>query len=171
MERNIEPLFASVVESLEASAGNFIHPTYGIGAGLNCKLIGEDMDILANNLCNLFLPKLYIMLIIFGCLSFAILISLCFLTCSVSRHFDQWLKKEGNQEVQSGSDEAPAKSQPAKSRIPTAFSSRDILSERDKELNDNKVLNSNGSDDTKKLDLRQTFKPAHRRDRYKKRGV
>ena len=169
LDRNIEPLFDSVIMNLESSAGSFINPRTGIGAGLGCKLIGEDMDILANNVCNMFLPNVYIMLIIFGCLSFAILLSMCFLTCSIARHFDHWIQVNGNVAVKSDSDESPAKSQASKARTATAHSrvptgsSREILADAEKEINDDKP--------ERKLELKQDLKPAHRRDRYRKRTL
>lgn len=71
-----------------------MHPTFGVGAGLSCKLIGEDMQMLSDTVCNRMLPQLYIMLVILGVVSFALMFTLCFLTCSTVRHYDQFLIDE-----------------------------------------------------------------------------
>lgn len=40
LNRDISPLFDSVIERLQVSAPDFMHPKYGVGAGLSCKVVG-----------------------------------------------------------------------------------------------------------------------------------
>lgn len=65
-----------------------MHPIYGLGAGLRCNVIGEDLQIFADNVCGLLLPRVHTMLIITGCLSFGLLLLLCCMTCTVARVVD-----------------------------------------------------------------------------------
>lgn len=140
------------------------------------------MQILANNACGRMLPNIYIMLIIFGVIAFAILVGLCFLTCSVSRNTDKWVQQNGrNAAVKSESDQAAsapksprsrtaAQSKAAQSRVNTG-SSREILADVEREDKDI-AKNYNGTGPSgEKLQLKMHMKPAHGRARYRARNM
>jgi hypothetical protein len=59
---------------------------YGLVAGLNCKVIGEDLGILVNSLCVSNFNTFYISRIAMGLVSFGILFSTCFITCVTMRY-------------------------------------------------------------------------------------
>ena len=131
-----------------------MHPTFGVGAGLSCSLIGEDMEVMSNTVCNRMLPQLYIMLVILGVISFAIMFTLCFLTCSAVRHYDQYMQEDEEGEAVgsgsgSGSNSDEENKQTEKSKANTeksnvkrsinnpglASSSREILEVQEEEAN------------------------------------
>jgi hypothetical protein len=76
---------------------NLTDPTYGMLAGLNCKLFGDDFTTFQNVICGSFYNNLYTIRLTFGIAAWGLLFAMCCITCSGVRHFKQIGKVKGNQ--------------------------------------------------------------------------
>jgi hypothetical protein len=87
---SISTLFSNVVTSLDATLSGIVDPKYGLIAGLNCLLIGEDINDLLNTLCVSNFNTIYLTRLVMGIPSFGILFALCCIICSGRRHQKQF---------------------------------------------------------------------------------
>ena len=72
-------------------------PTYGVLAGLNCQIFGQDFLAFQNAICGSFYNSLYTLRLTFGIAAWGLLFALCCTVCSGVRHFKQMGKARGNQ--------------------------------------------------------------------------
>jgi len=84
---NINTLFNNVITTLDATVSGVIDPQYGLVAGLNCLLIGEDIKTFVSTFCVSNFNTVYLTRLVMGISSFGILFSLCCIVCSGVRHF------------------------------------------------------------------------------------
>jgi hypothetical protein len=82
----IPPLFSDILTSM-SSINNLIDPNYGILAGLNCSLLGEDFTRLQYTTCGTLYKDTYLLRFALGILSYGILFSLCASVCVGVRHY------------------------------------------------------------------------------------
>jgi hypothetical protein len=68
---------------------NLTDPNYGMLAGLNCKLFGEDFVTFQNVICGSFYNNVYLIRLTFGICAWGILFALCCSVCSGVRHYKQ----------------------------------------------------------------------------------
>jgi hypothetical protein len=80
-----------------ASIQSLTDPTYGLLAGLNCKLFGEDFQTFQNVICGSFYNSIYTIRLTFGIAAWGLLFAMCCTVCSGVRHFKQIGKVKGNQ--------------------------------------------------------------------------
>jgi len=78
----IQPTFANVINSLKAISSTVSDPQYGLVAGLNCKLIGENFQRTFDTFCQSLFTISYFTRIVLGLASFGILFSLCCGICT-----------------------------------------------------------------------------------------
>jgi hypothetical protein len=76
---------------------NLTDPTYGMLAGLNCQLFGQDFVTFQNVICGSFYNNVYTIRLTFGIAAWGILFIMCCTVCSGVRHFKQIGKVKGNQ--------------------------------------------------------------------------
>lgn len=79
--------FTTIINTLQTVVSSVVDPTSGMIAGLNCLLLGEDMNMLANATCTKFFNTFYFLRLTLGISAFGILFSLCCTTCSGVRAF------------------------------------------------------------------------------------
>lgn len=78
MKSNIDSNFSSIVNS-----------QYGLLQGLNCQVTGQDIRLMKNVVCRGLFLYTYFARIIFGILSFALLLLMCCVACVGHRNFKQ----------------------------------------------------------------------------------
>ena len=89
----IQPTFVNAINSLKTTAESVTDPKYGMIAGLNCRLIGEDIQRTFDTLCqSLFTITFYIRLVM-GLASFGILFSMCCGVCTGVRFMKHEIRK------------------------------------------------------------------------------
>jgi hypothetical protein len=91
---NINTLFNNVITNLGTTISGVTDPTYGLVAGLNCVLIGEDIKLFVSTLCVSNFNTFYLTRLIMGISSFGILFALCCIVCSGVRHFKHSERKD-----------------------------------------------------------------------------
>ena len=70
--------FTNAVNTMAAVAQNVTDGKYGLVAGLNCRLIGEDFNTFTDTFCQSFFTVSYFARLAIGCASFGILFAVCF---------------------------------------------------------------------------------------------
>lgn len=75
------------VQSSISSISTITDPDYGMLAGLNCKVFGEDFQRFQKVICGKFYNNLYNLRLTIGISAFGILFSLCCIVCTGVRHF------------------------------------------------------------------------------------
>ena len=71
------------------SIADLIDPKYGMLAGLNCKVFGEDFEMFKNVICGSFYNNLFLIRLTLGIAGWGILFSMCCIVCTGVRHFKQ----------------------------------------------------------------------------------
>ena len=84
---NINTTMAGVITTLKSSVEVIIDPKYGLIAGLNCQIIGEDLQLVIGSICISNFNTLYITRLLMGIAAFGILFAMCCIVCSGVRHF------------------------------------------------------------------------------------
>lgn len=87
MTFNIPTTFSTISAQLNSAAASVIDPKYGLIAGLNCLLIGEDVVRITKVICNEAFNNIFFMMLICGIASFGILFSMCCAVCAGVRHY------------------------------------------------------------------------------------
>ncbi len=83
----VNTTITNVMNSLTATVDGITNPRFGLIAGLNCLIIGEDLETLVNAVCVSNFNTLYITRLLMGIAAFGILFSMCCIVCSGVRHF------------------------------------------------------------------------------------
>lgn len=71
-----------------------LDPKYGLIAGLNCKIIGEDLQLMISSICVSNFNTLYITRLLMGIAAFGILAAMWCIVCSGVRHFKHSERKD-----------------------------------------------------------------------------
>ena len=71
-----------------------LNPKFGLIAGLNCKIIGEDLQTMVSSVCVSNFNTLYITRLLMGITAFAIVFAMCCIVCSGVRHFKHSERKD-----------------------------------------------------------------------------
>lgn len=66
---------------------NMIDPTYGLVAGLNCLVFGEDFQRIQQIFCGSIYTNMYTMRLAIGIASYGVLFMMCCAVCTGVRHF------------------------------------------------------------------------------------
>jgi hypothetical protein len=82
----VTTLFSNVRTSLN-SVSALADPTYGLLAGLNCKLFGEDFSTLYKVTCGSFYKNVYLLRLTIGIACWGILFAMCCIVCTGVRHY------------------------------------------------------------------------------------
>ena len=85
--------FTTVSTALTAAVSTVVDPQYGMIAGLNCLLLGEDINLISNTACTKLFNTFYFLRLTLGIAAFGILFSLCCTTCSGVRAFKHSTRK------------------------------------------------------------------------------
>jgi hypothetical protein len=91
---SINSTMSSVVNVLTANVDAVTNPKYGMIAGLNCQIIGEDLGLVIGSICVSNFNTLYITRLLMGIAAFGILFSMCCIVCSGVRHFKHSERKD-----------------------------------------------------------------------------
>lgn len=79
--------FASSLTALTSVVSTVVDPNNGMVAGLNCLVLGEDINLIVSTTCNQLFNSFYFLRLAFGISAFAILFSLCCTTWSGVRAY------------------------------------------------------------------------------------
>ncbi len=90
----LQTTMTQVLGNLTNTVDSITNAKYGLIAGLNCRLIGEDIMLLVNSICVSNFNTIYITRMAMGIIAFGILISLCCIVCSGVRHFKHSERKD-----------------------------------------------------------------------------
>lgn len=90
----INTTMSNVITSLNSTVDSVIDPTYGLIAGLNCLLIGEDINMVVDTICVSNFNTIYINRLAMGIAAFGILFALCCIVCSGVRHYKHSERKD-----------------------------------------------------------------------------
>lgn len=90
----INSTMTNVLGNLTAAVDSIIDPNYGLIAGLNCKIIGEDLTLVVGSICVSNFNTLYITRLLMGIAAFGILFAMCCIVCSGVRHFKHSERKD-----------------------------------------------------------------------------
>jgi len=85
----IQPTFTNAINALKAASATVTDPQYGLVAGLNCKLIGEDIQRTFDTFCQSLFTVTFFTRLVMGLTSFGILFSLCCGVCTGIRFMKQ----------------------------------------------------------------------------------
>lgn len=85
--------FTNAITALNLVVSTVIDPNQGMIAGLNCLLLGEDINLIVNTTCNKLFNTFYFLRLTLGISAFGILFSLCCTTCSGVRAFKHSTRK------------------------------------------------------------------------------
>lgn len=91
---NINSTMTDVVDNLLGSFDTIIDPKFGLIAGLNCQLIGENLKLVVGSICVSNFNTIYITRLFMGIAAFGILFSMCCIVCSGVRHFKHSERKD-----------------------------------------------------------------------------
>ncbi len=91
---NINVTMTGVINTLKSSLSVIIDPKYGLIAGLNCQIIGEDLQLVVGSICVSNFNTLYITRLLMGIAAFGILFAMCCIVCSGVRHFKHSERKD-----------------------------------------------------------------------------
>jgi len=82
------------LSALNATLDGIVNPKFGLIAGLNCLVIGENLDLILGSLCVSNFNTLYITRLYMGISAFGILFALCCIVCSGVRHYKHSERKD-----------------------------------------------------------------------------
>ena len=77
---SIDPALPNVFNTILADLGyisDLLDPSYGLIAGLNCKLMGQDFQRLEQATCGSIYTKIYITRLVLGIASYGLLLAIC----------------------------------------------------------------------------------------------
>jgi hypothetical protein len=90
---SINTTFTNAKNSLNSASATVVDPDYGLVAGLNCKLIGEDLQRFSKTFCQSVFTISYFTRLVMGLASFGILFSLCCSVCTGVRFHKHDIRK------------------------------------------------------------------------------
>lgn len=79
---DISPAFTSTLSSLQSTYSSILDPKYGLLAGLNCRVLGEDVKIVIQVACNNLFVNSYLLRIMFIITSFSIVLIMMLAVCA-----------------------------------------------------------------------------------------
>jgi hypothetical protein len=85
--------FTNAVNAMTAAADSVTNGKYGLVAGLNCRLIGEDFTTFTNTFCQSFFTVAYFSRLAIGCASFGILFAFFCGPCTGVRFYKHGIRK------------------------------------------------------------------------------
>lgn len=83
----IDTLFNDVMTNLNSTVDSIVNPKFGLVAGLNCLLIGENINTVLDAMCISNFITFYTIRSIMGLTCLIIFFALCCIVCSGVRHF------------------------------------------------------------------------------------
>jgi hypothetical protein len=86
---SLKPKMGTTFNNLNSTLNTLLDPTYGLIAGINCLLMGEDLVLTKNSLCVSMFNSFFFLFVTIGTASFALLFSMCCIVCTGVRHFKQ----------------------------------------------------------------------------------
>lgn len=84
---DVQSAFVPISSQLTSIVRTVVDPQYGMVAGLNCLVLGEDLNMVSNTACVRLFNTFYFLRFALGLAAFGILFTLCCTTCSGVRAF------------------------------------------------------------------------------------
>lgn len=94
IQNDIVPQFDKTLNDLLSEFSTITDPKFGLIAGFNCRVLGEDVVLLVNTFCDNVLVTTYFLQITFGVVGYLILFISCCSVCLGVRH----LRKQEDEE-------------------------------------------------------------------------
>lgn len=85
--RLVSNQFTTIVDNLEEALDSVFNPDTGMLAGLNCLLLGEDINLIVSTTCSSLFTTIYFLRLTLAMVAFGLLFSVCCITCSGVRAF------------------------------------------------------------------------------------
>lgn len=79
----------NVKTALQGAVDTVTDPNYGIIAGLNCAILGEDLFLVVNSMCVHGFKLSFFIRLAFGIAGFGVLFTVCCASCTGVRHYKQ----------------------------------------------------------------------------------
>lgn len=98
MNSDVKPLFTSIENNLMVNAESIVHAQEGLLAGLDCRLVGEDMTRMVDSICIMTFNQLFFTFVVLGLISFSLLFSICCIVCVGVQHYKHAIKQQRVQE-------------------------------------------------------------------------
>jgi hypothetical protein len=89
----INTTLTNAITALNSAAATVTDPQYGLMAGLNCRLIGEDIQRASNTFCQSIFNISYFSRLVLGLASFGILFAMCCGVCTGVRFYKNSIRK------------------------------------------------------------------------------
>ena len=83
-----------MLTNLQTISSTITDPTYGMIAGFNCTIFGENLALVINTLCARIFNALYFLRLALGIAAFGVLFLMCCSVCTGVRHFKHSERKE-----------------------------------------------------------------------------
>lgn len=68
-------------------------------SGVNCQLIGDDLNLIVSTMCAKFFTSFYILRMVTGMIAFGMLFSICCITCTNVRNYKHSLMRQSGSEI------------------------------------------------------------------------
>lgn len=69
------------MNTLKTTYGSIADPKFGLIAGLNCRVVGEDASLAVNTICNSFMKYSYLLRVMFITAAFSVLLAVMCAFC------------------------------------------------------------------------------------------
>ena len=86
--------FSSVITKISSTVSSITDPQYGLMAGFNCLIFGEDLQLLVDTLCSYIFTTVYFLRVATGMAGIIIMFTMCCTVCTGVRHYKQGLIPE-----------------------------------------------------------------------------
>ena len=90
-------MFEQTLDELVTGFSSLADPKFGLIAGLNCRVLGEDATLFVKTFCNNALTVSFLLAIIFGVVGYLILFISCCSVCLGVRHYKKQEEEERKQ--------------------------------------------------------------------------
>lgn len=94
----VKTQLSTILNALEATAPKITDPINGLQGGLNCLMIGEDLQRIRDTLCINVFNGLFVSLVTVGLSAFGLLLSMCCIVCTGVRYYKQSEMIKANEE-------------------------------------------------------------------------
>ena len=92
--QNVGDAFDSAISNLRNISSSVTDPKYGLIAGFNCKIFGEDLQLLTDTFCVRFFNLFFFLRLVLGAAAFSILFTMCCSVCTGVRHFKKYQRED-----------------------------------------------------------------------------
>lgn len=86
---NVKTAFNNVISGFTSTVNSIVDPNYGLVAGFNCVIIGDNLNLVNSAICQHGFRLMFFFRVAFGMAGFGMLFAMCCISCTGVRHFKQ----------------------------------------------------------------------------------